>query len=317
MTISIVIPVHNGASTIVDVLKSLQAQGVLYQKIVIIDDGSTDPSCKIITQFLKKDRIKNCLFIKHKNAIGLAASYNEGIKSCDSDLIITMHQDILLMDDAMKKLLLPFNKDNQRIVAASHVVYHPLSVWNKYNFWQKTFFSRLVQKKFSGIDGKFDCFKKEALYSVGLFDQKQFRTAGEDGDIVFKLKKIGEIAETKAEIIHIHRNDGAFGLRDLVKKQAQYSEAQGALLRNGRVNGIKQLLKMFFREIMLVLLLIPYLNIFAVIAIVLYSYFYTSQVYIREWRDTRVITLPFVNIFLLFVSLIFSSRGLIRGQQGL
>lgn len=311
--ISVIIPVHNGESTLEKTLESLLAQSKKFDELVIIDDSSDDGSVQTIKKYLHGKQ--NFTLIQNEKQAGLAAAYNKGIKMTEGNLITTLHQDIILGKDALEKLTEPF--DDEKVVAATHIVVHPMEVWNKYNFWQKCFFARLAGKDFSGIDGKFDCFRRSALEKVGLFDEKHFRSAGEDGDIVFKLKKIGKIYQTKAKIVHLHKIDPSFSWKDIVRKQAQYSEAQGTLLSRGRIGNIYALAKSFFREILLLGLIIPSIRPIAVILIVLYSILYTKLVFQKEYRDKRIFLLPLLNIWLLFVSFFYSFRGLIYGKQRL
>ena len=118
----------------------------------------------------------------------------------------------------MERLIKPFEKNDLNIVASYHVVLHPIAVWNKYNFWQKVFFSRLVNRRFYGLDVKFDCFRKSAVEQAGYFDSEHFRTAGEDGEMISKLKKIGTLVATESRIIHLHQNDNNFSVNDIIKK---------------------------------------------------------------------------------------------------
>jgi glycosyltransferase involved in cell wall biosynthesis len=309
--ISVIIPVRNGESTLKKMLESLFSQSRKFDELIVIDDASTDESILELQKNLSRET--NFRLFQNEKQAGLAAVYNQGIKKAQGDIIVTLHQDILLEKEALQKLIQPFS--DEKVVAATHIVVHPLEIWNKYNFWQKCFFARLAGKSFSGIDGKFDAFRKSALEKVGLFDEKHFRTAGEDGDIVSKLQKIGKIFQTQAKIIHLHKIDPNFSWKDILRKQAQYSEAQGTLLALGRIRGIEALTKVFFREILLVWLFVPYLNILSFLLILSYSFFYTKLVFVKEYRDRRILILPFFNMFLLLVSFYYSLRGFIYGKQ--
>ena len=311
MTITILMPLHNGETTLKETLESLLDQTRKFDELVIVDDGSKDGSIGRVKETLNGRR--EYKLIENEKQRGLASTYNKGIRASSGDLIVTLHQDIVLEKDALEKLIEPFR--DEKIVAATHVVSHPLEILNKYNFWQKCFFARLAGKKFRGVDGKFDAFHKDALEKVGLFDEVHFKTAGEDGDMVYKLKKIGKIIETRAKIIHTHKNDPDFGWRDIVKKQAQYSEAQGALLARGRILRPEAIIKSFFREILLAALLFPYLRVLSFGLILAYSFFYTKLVFLKEFKDRRILALPFLNIFLLLVSLVYSLKGFIYGKQ--
>lgn len=311
LKISVVMPVYNGESTLKKTLESLMCQTKKFDELIIVDDGSVDNSAQYIKDFFGAN--DEYILISNKSQLGLAAAYNRGIKAAACDLIVTLHQDVILEEDSLEKLAVPFS-DGQ-VVAASHIVAHPLDIWKKYNFWQKCFFARLAGKDFSGIDGKFDCFRKSALEKVGLFDEVHFRTAGEDGDMVHKLKKIGKVIDTKAKIVHLHKIDPKFNWKNVIYKQAQYSEAQGALLARGRIWSVGSFSKAFFRELLIIFLFVPYATYLAVALIIVYSIWFTKLVYLKEYKNPRILILPFLNIFLLFVSFVYSFRGMIYGKQ--
>jgi glycosyltransferase involved in cell wall biosynthesis len=311
LKISLVMPVRNGETTIGKTLESLARQTKKFDELIIINDDSNDGSIRVIKEYL--DGKQEYIFIQNEKQKGLASAYNKGIKAAKGDLIVTLHQDVVLEDDALEILVEPFG--DQEVVASTHRVAHPIEIWGKYNFWQKCFFARQAGKTQSGIDGKFDCFRKSALERAGFFDEIHFHTAGEDGDMVYKLGHIGKIIFTKAKIVHLHKIDPHFDWRDIAYKQAQYSEAQGTLLRRGRIRGAKQFVKAFFREILLVSLFVPCLNVLSALLILFYSFFYTKIIFLREYRDKRILILPFFNIFLLFASLAYSLKGFIYGKQ--
>lgn len=312
--ISIIVPVYNAESTILTTLKSLAAQQKSIYEIIIVNDGSTDNSLSIIEKYFKKHFIKiKKQIINHPKSIGLSSSYNDGILKSKGDLIVTLHSDIILKKNAIILLVAPFNK--KEVVASYHQVIHPLKIWKKYNFWQKAFFDRQLKHLQSGMDGKFDCYRRKELIEIGLFDNKNFFRAGEDGDIFLKLKKIGKIAATKATIIHIHNTEPKFNYKKIIYKQAQYSEAQGAFLKRYKFISLKHFIHTFFREILIISLLLPYIRYFSLVIIIIYSILYTKNTIIYSLNDYKVLILPLINIYLLFVSLYFSTKGFITGKQ--
>jgi glycosyltransferase involved in cell wall biosynthesis len=310
-TISIIMPVYKGESTVQKTLESLLSQIKNFDELIIINDASPDNSKSIIENYLKgKIEYK---VINHEKNLGLAKSYNDGILKSIGSLVVTLHQDVILEKDALEKLVEPFS--DTKVVTTGHVSTFPYAQWKKYSFWKKCFFARFVGKEFSGINGQFDCFRKDALEKVGLFDGKTFRSAGEDADILYKLKKIGKIAYPKAKIIHLQSLDQNFSYKDIIFKQKQHSEARGTLLRLGRIGGFANICKIFFREIMIISLLVPFLNIVSLVLIVGYSFIYTWPVYLEEYKNPRILLLPFFNIYLLFVGFYYSLRGFIYGKQ--
>jgi glycosyltransferase involved in cell wall biosynthesis len=311
LLVSVIIPMYNGGSTIVETLESFLAQSEKIGELIIINDASTDDS---------KIKAEQCLvgkidykIIDHKTNQGLARSYNEAIRMVRGNLIVTMHQDIILLENAFQNLIAPFS--DKEIVAAGHRVIFSRDIWNKFNFWQKCFFARFTGKETSGINGQFDCFRKNTLEKVGLFDGATFRSAGEDGDIVSKLEKIGKIVMTEARIIHLQNLNPKFSYQDIIYKQKQHSEARGALLAQGKIRGLIPIIKTFFREIMVLSLFIPFLNYISLMLIIIYSFVYTKVVFWEEYRNPRIIILPFFNLYLLFVGFFYSLRGFIYGKQ--
>lgn len=312
--VSVIIPVYNNSSTLNITLKSLMLYKKLILEIIIINDASTDNSLDIINKFFKTNSKKTkIILINHKKSHGLAESYNEGIKTSSSDLVVTAHADIILKKNSIEKLIIPFIDEN--IVATYHQVIHPKKIWLKYNFWQQAFFDRLLYKTFNGLDGKLDCFRKSALIKIGMFDKKTFYRAGEDGDIVYRLKKIGEVVPTKATIIHLHNIDKKFNYKNIIYKQAQYSQTQAVLIRKNGLISLKHFLKTFFREILIICLLIPYLRFVSIILIIIYSIIYTKNTIINNYKNPRIFVLPILNIFLLFISMFYTIKGFVYGKQ--
>jgi len=317
--VSIIIPVYNGAKTINESLDSLLKQDYFEKhstsiEIIIIDDNSTDNSFSLVKDYFHDKKIKNKILLNKTN-LGLAANYNRGIEISLGEYIITMHQDVVLKENALFQLVSAMDEETTQ--GAFHYVDHPRKIWEKYNFWQKCLFSRLLDKRFYGLDGKFDIFRRKTLLDIGMFDSSTFRSAGEDGDIVKKIQSIGNLKKTEAGIIHIHDNDPNYSLKSYFLKHAQLSESQGAIYRKYGITNITELLRAFFRESLLLMLLIPYLRFISMFLILIYSFYYTKNVYITEYKNPRIFILPFINLTLLFISLFYSFKGFATGKQKL
>jgi glycosyltransferase involved in cell wall biosynthesis len=84
---SIIIPAYNEASVIggfLDKLNKIEGLGV--HEIIIVDDGSTDDTARIVSNYDVK-------LIKHGNNKGYGAALKTGIRKAEGDIIITLDSD--------------------------------------------------------------------------------------------------------------------------------------------------------------------------------------------------------------------------------
>ena len=85
LDISLYIPVYNGESTIERVLKSALELDPGPNEIIVINDGSTDDTLKILNKY--KNKIKIINNIQNK---GLAYSRNTGIEKALNENVASM-----------------------------------------------------------------------------------------------------------------------------------------------------------------------------------------------------------------------------------
>src|SRR5574344_101595 len=116
MKLSILIPVYNKENTIKLCLESIVNQSYQDFEAIIVDDGSTDNSDKIIKIFVKND--KRLKLIKQENA-GYGASMNRALREAKGDYIGIVEPDDFIHKD-MYKILMAHSKNND-IVKSNYV----------------------------------------------------------------------------------------------------------------------------------------------------------------------------------------------------
>lgn len=88
--ISIIVPVYNTSKYIKDCINSMTSQTYDNLEIVIVNDGSTDNSAEIISQFASKDsRIK----VVYQENQGLSGARNTGIDASSGNYIMFLDSD--------------------------------------------------------------------------------------------------------------------------------------------------------------------------------------------------------------------------------
>lgn len=99
---SIIIPVYNNESTIMETLKSVLTQTCKEWEIIIIDDGSTDNSPSIIQAFCVTEK-RAKYFKRSREPKGGSTCRNLGIEISAGEYIIFLDADDLLSPDCLKQ----------------------------------------------------------------------------------------------------------------------------------------------------------------------------------------------------------------------
>lgn len=111
--ISVILPCYNSEKYIEKCIESILNQTYQNIEIIIIDDGSTDHTLKILEKYKKEnDKIS---IIKKKNT-GVSDSRNIGIKEAKGKYIMFVDSDDFLELDAIEKLYLNIKKYKANIV---------------------------------------------------------------------------------------------------------------------------------------------------------------------------------------------------------
>ena len=88
--ISLVIPVYNTEKYLEQCLDSVLAQTFTDFEVICVDDGSTDKSIKILSEYQKKDSRIKVVFEAHK---GVGNARNVGLKMATGDFIQFLDSD--------------------------------------------------------------------------------------------------------------------------------------------------------------------------------------------------------------------------------
>ena len=91
MTVTVLLPVYNGASTLDAAIRSVLEQELADFELLVIDDRSTDASADVIRAWAGRDpRVRPVL---HERNLGLATTLNEGLELASGDLVARLDQD--------------------------------------------------------------------------------------------------------------------------------------------------------------------------------------------------------------------------------
>lgn len=106
MKLSVVIPNYNGEELLKKNLpKVLEvADGA---EIIVVDDASTDASCKVLQEFFPQIRL-----IKRNRNEGFASAVNAGVKNAAGELILLLNSDVFPQKNFLEPLISHFKTEN-------------------------------------------------------------------------------------------------------------------------------------------------------------------------------------------------------------
>lgn len=141
--VSIVVPVYNVEKYLSLCLDSLINQTLKDIEIIVINDGSTDNSLKIIEEYAQKDfRIK---VVNQENA-GPSKARNEGLKIAVGEYITFVDSDDWVDNDFIEKLYYASKNNDCDISVASIIRKRPISQKYRIHYIEEKIFTTLSEK---------------------------------------------------------------------------------------------------------------------------------------------------------------------------
>jgi len=119
--VSIILSVYNSENKLQETIKSVLAQNFLDFEFIIIDDGSTDLTSKILNDFVKKD--KRIILIKNEKNIGLTKSLNKGLGIARGEYIARIDTRDLWDKTKLEKQIKFLDENRDYVICGTHTFY--------------------------------------------------------------------------------------------------------------------------------------------------------------------------------------------------
>jgi GT2 family glycosyltransferase len=277
----------------VEVIKSQEYSGKITH--VYINDNVKEPL-----------KIKGINIINNKKNIGLTAGLKKGFKIAKTEIVVSLMDDCLPSSrDWLRKLIKPL--ENPDMAATSSKVELPKWFYDKFQFLAKALTAKEQTVLTVRIDVKGCAYKKSIIKEYGYFDTKNFRSGGDDADLCFRLVRKYKIKCTDAKVYHLHWTNN----KERIKKEIQYAKLAGRGARKNfriypfdfQASVIVQLGLFFLLFIFIFVPIISYYWIILAMFIVANRRF---PVQLKKlWKDPRIILIPFFNLIMYFVYVIF------------
>jgi GT2 family glycosyltransferase len=232
--VSVIVCSYNGDATLAECLQSLGELDYPDYEVILVDDGSTDNTRDTVARFPWVKAI-------HQSNLGLSEARNVGLQVASGEIVAYTDSDCYVDRDWLTLLIAQLLDSDAVGVGGPNYAPHDgfMATCVGASPGQPTHVLESDQVA-EHIPGCNMAFRREALEAINGFDP-QFRKAGDDVDICWRLQQAGHwIAFAPAAFVWHHRRQDA---RSYLRQQAGYGEAE-ALLRfkhpdkfNGQGNG--------------------------------------------------------------------------------
>lgn len=201
MKVSVIIPTYNEAKTILACINSLKEQPYHPLEIIVVDDGSTDKTVKLV----KKTKGVKLLRQLH---LGPAPARNKGSSRARGDILVFVDADMTFDKHFIKNLIKPIlNKDANGTFTKDETVANWESTWARCWNWETTGSRTKLRlpKNYPDTSPVFRAITKKEFDRVGGFD-----AIGYTDDWTLS-KKLGYKSQVAPQAIIYHKNPDSLG----------------------------------------------------------------------------------------------------------
>jgi glycosyltransferase involved in cell wall biosynthesis len=104
--VSVIIPCFNGSKTLGRAIESVLAQTTKELELIIVDDGSTDDSLKVVERYIRDARV---ILLKNDSNLGISATKNAAIRAARGEYVAFLDQDDVWNEDKLEQQLMLFD----------------------------------------------------------------------------------------------------------------------------------------------------------------------------------------------------------------
>lgn len=199
--VSIIIPVYNEENTITDCLLSLNHQSVQDLEIIIVEDGSTDKSRKVIWKTLSDLNSPkfNVIYQKHQ---GTALARNHGAGKARGEILVFADADMTFQENYVENIISPIiNNQAKGTFTKEEYVSNFDNVWARcWNYNENIANNRRIPENYPDASPVFRAILKKEFDRVGGFDNIGFT------DDWTLSRKLGYQAKSAHNAICYHKN---------------------------------------------------------------------------------------------------------------
>lgn len=166
--LSVIVPIYNEEKTIKAILDLLLHRNEVAE-IILIDDGSTDNSVKLIEPYVDNQKVK---LLRQPHNMGKGAAIRKGFEAATAPIVIVQDADMEYSPEDFPTILKPILTGKADVVYGSRfqggpgrVLYFKHQLGNKLITFISNLFSDL---NFTDVETCYKAFKREVIQNINL-----------------------------------------------------------------------------------------------------------------------------------------------------
>jgi biofilm PGA synthesis N-glycosyltransferase PgaC len=188
VNLTVIIPAFNEAATIADTIRSLQGQTRSPDRIIVVDDCSTDDTGDVAA------RLGATVLRPPRNTGSKAGAQTFALAFVETEFVMAVDADTTVARNAIELLLNPFSDPQVAAACGAVVPRHVRSLWERGRYVEYLFafeFFKPIQDQYGKpmiSSGCFSAYRTAQLRDVGGWSN---RTMAEDVDLTWTLYREG------------------------------------------------------------------------------------------------------------------------------
>jgi glycosyltransferase involved in cell wall biosynthesis len=188
-TVSVIVPVFNGATTLLDAIESIRAQEIDLE-IIIVDDGSTDETHALI------ETLDDVIAIRQDNR-GPAAARNNGLEFARAPFVAFLDDDDVWMPQKLRDQLALLEAHPDAALVLGYTAFQSRSAEQS---WSSVAEPHLLYHLGAAL-----C-RRDTFDRIGMLDPAL--RSSEDVDWFLRVRDAGLGIIVSPDVVQIHRRNG-------------------------------------------------------------------------------------------------------------
>ena len=197
---SVIIPAYNAQKTIKQCIEALQQQSVKPLEIIVVSDGSTDETEKIVSQ------IMGARLLTQKNS-GPAVARNKGARTAKGEIIVFIDSDCIADKNFIKFMLEPFKDSGISGVQGSYKIKQKELIARYTQIVIEMSYEKMAKQKFIDHIGSYAAaYRRKDFLALNGFNESYPKASGEDTEFSYRMSGQGKklVFYPKAFVYHFH-----------------------------------------------------------------------------------------------------------------